>query len=187
MPPATAASKSRSTPAASATANSSVPKLASSSLLPVITGFPLRSAVVISSRAGSIPPISSTTRSIVGSLTIAMASPVSSPAASCTARCFFGSLTATDTTSSRTLARASIAACCALTSATSWAPTLPHPRTPILITFTVRRLRVARPRNATHLGSATESSVSCLCTGMKHSASPAAARNTRLRDCGLSG
>ena len=40
MPPATAASKSRSTPAASAAANSSAPTLASSSLLAVTTGLP---------------------------------------------------------------------------------------------------------------------------------------------------
>ena len=42
MPPATAASKSRSTPAASAAANSSAPRLARSSLLPVTTGLPAR-------------------------------------------------------------------------------------------------------------------------------------------------
>ncbi len=40
IPPATAASKSRSTPCSSASANSSVPTLASSSLLPVTTGLP---------------------------------------------------------------------------------------------------------------------------------------------------
>jgi hypothetical protein len=40
MPPATAASNSRSTPAASAAANSSAPTLASSSLLAVTTGLP---------------------------------------------------------------------------------------------------------------------------------------------------
>ena len=44
MPPATAASNSRSTPASSLTPNSSVPTLASSSLLAVTTGLPARSA-----------------------------------------------------------------------------------------------------------------------------------------------
>ena len=66
MPPATAASKSRSTLAPSATANSSAPWLASSSLLAVMTGLPDFTACTISSRAGSMPPMTSTTRSIVG-------------------------------------------------------------------------------------------------------------------------
>ena len=44
MPPATDASKSRSTPAAAAASNSSLPTLASSSLLPVTTGLPSLSA-----------------------------------------------------------------------------------------------------------------------------------------------
>ena len=45
MPPATAASNSRSTPASSAAANSSAPTLASSSLFAVTTGLPAPSAV----------------------------------------------------------------------------------------------------------------------------------------------
>ena len=40
MPPATADSKSRSTPAVDAASNSSAPQLASSSLLAVTTGLP---------------------------------------------------------------------------------------------------------------------------------------------------
>ena len=52
MPPATAASKSRSTPARSAASKSSAPCLASSSLLPVMTGLPALSAVRMRSRAG---------------------------------------------------------------------------------------------------------------------------------------
>ena len=86
MPPATAASNSRSTPASSAAANSSVPTLASSSLLAVTTGLPCLSAVVISSRAGSMPPITSTTRSIVGLLTTAYVSRVSTPSGRATSR-----------------------------------------------------------------------------------------------------
>ena len=53
MPPATAASNSRSTPAASAAANSSAPTLASSSLLPVTTGLPAARAARIE-RAGRL-------------------------------------------------------------------------------------------------------------------------------------
>ncbi len=86
MPPATAASKSRSTPASSLTANSSVPTLASSSLLAVTTGLPARSAAVISSRAGSIPPMTSTTRSMELSATTAWASRVRTPSARSTSR-----------------------------------------------------------------------------------------------------
>ncbi len=111
MPPATAASNSRSTPASSATANSSAPTLASSSLLPVTTGLPLRSAAVMSSRAGSIPPMTSTTTSISGSFTTAIASRVSTPAGSATSRSLERLRTATATTSRRTPVRASIAAC----------------------------------------------------------------------------
>ena len=47
MPPATDASNSRSTPAPSAVSNSSLPKLASSSLLAVTTGLPAFSASTI--------------------------------------------------------------------------------------------------------------------------------------------
>ena len=79
MPPPTAASNRRSTPACSATANRSTPTLASSSLFAVTTGLPLRRAVPISSRAGSMPPMTSTTTSIAGSATTAKASWVSTP------------------------------------------------------------------------------------------------------------
>ena len=81
IPPATAASKSRSTPCRSAAWNSSTPTLASSSLLAVTTGLPAASAVVISSRAGSMPPMTSTTRSTSGSATTSWASRVSTPGA----------------------------------------------------------------------------------------------------------
>ena len=55
-------------------ANSSSPTLASSSLLAVTTGLPWLEALEISSRAGSIPPITSTTMSISGSTTTEWAS-----------------------------------------------------------------------------------------------------------------
>jgi hypothetical protein len=50
MPPATDASKRRSTPEPSAVSNSSLPTLASSSLLAVTTGLPALSASVMSER-----------------------------------------------------------------------------------------------------------------------------------------
>ena len=69
MPPPTAASNSTSTPDASAVANTSAPTLASSSLLAVTTGLPALSASRMSWRAGSMPPITSITTSMSGSLT----------------------------------------------------------------------------------------------------------------------
>src|SRR6476659_1589385 len=61
--PATAASKRICTPASRATSKSSSPCRASSCLLAVTTGLPARSAARTCSRAGSVPPISSTIRS----------------------------------------------------------------------------------------------------------------------------
>ena len=66
MPPATADSKSRSTPAVEAASKSSAPQLASSSLLAVTTGLPDFRASRIRVRAGSMPPMTSTTTSTVG-------------------------------------------------------------------------------------------------------------------------
>ena len=66
MPPATADSKSRSTPAVDAASNSSAPQLASSSLLAVTTGLPDLRASRIRVRAGSMPPMTSTTTSTLG-------------------------------------------------------------------------------------------------------------------------
>jgi hypothetical protein len=135
IPPATAASNRRSTSLASAAANSSDPKLASSSLLPVMTGLPWAIAERMNSRAGSMPPINSTTRSIVGSSTTPAASRVNTPGGSTTSRSRDRVRTATRVTSRRTPVEASMAPACLATSCTKAAPTLPHPRTPIRTTF----------------------------------------------------
>ena len=82
MPPATDASKRMSTPAPSAVSNSSRPWVASSSLLAVTTGFPAISASTMRVRAGSIPPMTSTTMSTSGSPTTAPASSVKQRAGS---------------------------------------------------------------------------------------------------------
>ena len=140
MPPATAASNKRSTPAESAAAKSSVPTLARSSLLAVTTGLPDCSAWVMSSRAGSMPPITSTTRSTPGSATTAWASRVRRPSGRTTSRSRDMLRTATFTTSSRTPVRASILPACCSISRTSAAPTLPQPNTP---------MRTTRPRLST--------------------------------------
>ena len=137
MPPATAASKSRSTPLRSAASNSSAPCLASSSLLPVITGLPAFSAVRMRSRAGSTPPISSTTRSISGSSTIDLASSVSRSGGRLIGRGLVRSRTAMRATSRWSPVRAAMVACWAPISSTRGAPTLPHPSTPTLTWFTV--------------------------------------------------
>src|SRR5438270_301307 len=86
MAPATAASNSRSRPAAAAASNSSAPTLASSSLLAVTTGLPALRASRIRLRAGSMPPITSTTTSTSGSLTTEAASWVRQPSGMATPR-----------------------------------------------------------------------------------------------------
>ncbi|SKY08291.1 Uncharacterised protein [Mycobacteroides abscessus subsp. abscessus] len=74
--PATAASKYRSTLASAAAVASSPVYSASSALLAVTTDLPDCSAVRITSRAGSIPPMSSTTMSTSSRATSAAGSSV---------------------------------------------------------------------------------------------------------------
>jgi hypothetical protein len=66
MPPATAPSKATITPFACAAAKISLPWRASSALLAVTTCLPLAIAFRMNVRAGSMPPISSTTMSTSG-------------------------------------------------------------------------------------------------------------------------
>ena len=66
MPPATAPSKATITPLACAAAKISLPCRASSALLAVTTCLPLAIACRMNVRAGSMPPISSTTMSMSG-------------------------------------------------------------------------------------------------------------------------
>ncbi len=101
MPPATAASNSRSLPAASAAAYSSAPTLARSSLFAVTTGLPAASASRIRLRAGSMPPIASTTRSTSGSATTPWASRVRIVSSTSTSRWAERLRTATRVISSR--------------------------------------------------------------------------------------
>ncbi len=95
MPPPTAASNSTSTPDASAVANTSPPWLASSSLLAVMTGLPALSASRMNWRAGSMPPITSMTTSMSGSLTTDAASLVKRSRGRSTPRSFEALRTAT--------------------------------------------------------------------------------------------
>ena len=141
MPPATAASKRRSHPAASAALNTSAPTLASSSLFAVTTGLPCLSAVRISSRAGSMPPMTSTMRSIVGSSTTSAASRVSRPSGIGTARSRERLRTATRATESDSPVRASIDAARSSMSPTSGPPTLPQPRMPMRTVSLIARSR----------------------------------------------
>src|SRR5579872_1010344 len=75
-PPPTLASKPIAMPVLLAAAKSSSPCSASSALLPVTTSLPAASACIISLRAGSIPPNSSTTMSTSGRATSAALSRV---------------------------------------------------------------------------------------------------------------
>src|SRR5581483_11409456 len=133
IPPATDASKSRSTPAVSAASNSSLPTLASSSLFAVTTGLPRLIASVMTERAGSIPPITSTTTSTSSSATTTSASCVKTPAGSGTSRSRARLRTATRPTSIRTPARDSIRSAWSSRRRTSADPTFPQPSRPTLM------------------------------------------------------
>src|SRR6266571_5268075 len=76
MPPATAASKASATPRRLASSHSSWPWWASSALFAVTTCLPAASALRMKVRAGSRPPISSTTTGIEGSPSTRLASAV---------------------------------------------------------------------------------------------------------------
>ena len=134
IPPATAASKRRSTPAESAAVNNSTPTLANNSLLAVTTGFPDANAAVINSRAGSIPPMTSTTRSIVGSATTAWVSRVRSSLGTATSRSRERFRTATAPISREMPVRAAMKEACSCIREYRAAPTLPHPSRPMRTT-----------------------------------------------------
>src|SRR6266508_2069784 len=130
--PPTAASNLRSTPAASAASNSSPPWVASSSLLAVTTGLPSRIASRIRERAGSMPPITSTTTSTSGSATTAAASPVIRVGSTAGSRLRVTSRTATRCSVIATPARSRTGVACSTSSLATPVPTTPHPSIPIL-------------------------------------------------------
>ena len=141
-PPATAASNSRSTSAASAAAKSSAPDRASSSLLADTTGFPALRASRMSSSAGCTVPITSTTRSMSGSVTTEAGSSVRIDAGTAGPRSRPVSRTATRVTSRRSPVRASMSSPSAAMSSASADPTVPQPSNPmrIVLPFTRRTL-----------------------------------------------
>ena len=130
MPPATAASKSRSTPASCAAAYSSAPQAARSALLAVTTGLPSASAASTSARAGSTPPMTSTMTSTDGSVAIAMASSVRTPSGSDNLRERARSRTATRVTSTVRPVRMAMVLRCRSRRARSDEPTVPQPSRP---------------------------------------------------------
>ena len=136
MPPHTAASNNKSMPDLSAAANNSAPCVAISALFAVTTGLPEASAFKIKARASSMPPINSTTKSTVGSLTTKSASCVSTSAANEPA-CAAVFRTATRAISNRTPLRAAMVSDCCFTSFTKAAPTVPCPITPMRTTCAV--------------------------------------------------
>ena len=145
MPPHTAASNNKSIPASSAAANSSAPCWARSALFAVTTGLPFFSAARISLRGSSTPPINSTTKSTVGSLTTNSASVVMTSAAT-EPECAAVFRTATRATSRRTPLRAAMVSDCCFTKRTNAAPTVPCPITPrrtrcSVIPFTLLAIR----------------------------------------------
>ena len=86
MPPATAASKATMTPRAWAASKTSLPWMAMSALLAVTTCLPFWMARKTSVRAGSSPPMSSTTIRTSGSSTTAVGSSVSTMPSSARSR-----------------------------------------------------------------------------------------------------
>src|SRR6266536_6570651 len=128
--PATAASKRISTSAASAALNSSAPWVASSSLLAVTTGLPSRIASRIRLRAGSIPPITSTTTSTCGSATTSAAWPVSQARSTAGSRSLARSRTATRCSRMAAPARSASCSAWSASSRATPVPTTPHPSIP---------------------------------------------------------
>src|SRR5690606_19160409 len=130
MPPATLPSNIRWAPCRAASASSSAPWRASTSLLAVTTGLPRRSASLISSRAGSTPPMSSTTTSTSGSSTTAHGSLVKRPGGMAASRGLFTSRTATVRSSTGPPARPAMRPPLACKIDATPAPTVPQPRRP---------------------------------------------------------
>src|SRR6266545_4882754 len=130
--PPTAASNLRSTPAASAASNSSPPWAASSSLFAVTTGLPSRMARRMSERAGSIPPITSTTTSTSGSVTTSAASPLMRVGSTAGSRLRVTSRTATRCNAIDTPARSRTGVACSTSSRATPVPTTPQPSIPTL-------------------------------------------------------
>ena len=129
MAPATAASKSRSTPLAWASSSSWPPWVASRALLPVTTLAPEFRAVVISSRAGLMPPISSMTRSHEPAR--AMESVVNRLASGCQSRLASSERTPIPTSSSFSPTAFSRRSLSWVRMRATWAPTVPRPSKPI--------------------------------------------------------
>src|SRR5215217_4700893 len=126
MAPATAASKYRSTPCSSAAAYSVGPSSASSALFAVTTEAPCAIACRISERAGSMPPMTSTTRS--APVTRSLASVVNSSAGTpLAARSRPVRRTAMPTSSSRRPTRAASSSACVVNSRATCVPTTPQP------------------------------------------------------------
>src|SRR5918999_496458 len=130
IPPPTAPSNARSTPALSAASNRSAPAVDRSSLLAVTTGLPERRASRIELRAGSTPPITSTTISTSGSPMTSSGSSVRRSGSRGTSRGLPGRRTATRRTSSRRPARRSMSSLRSASRRITAEPTTPHPRTP---------------------------------------------------------
>src|SRR5688500_7858424 len=86
-------------------------------------------------RAGSMPPITSTTTSTSSRATSPAASVVSRPSGTSTSRGASSRRTATPTSSTGTPTRAAMSSCCSASSRTTWEPTAPQPST---ATFKVR-------------------------------------------------
>ena len=127
IPPPTAASKRSAARPFAAASMSASPWLASSSLFAVTTGFPDDSASSTSDRAGSIPPITSTTTSTDGSQTAAKGSSTKRSRGMGTSLGRSRSRTATVASSMRHPARREMSSACSWSIRITAEPTCPHP------------------------------------------------------------
>src|SRR5688500_1711341 len=144
MPPATEASKATITPLACALAKISVPCLARSALLAVTTCLPASSAFSTSSSALVSPPISSTTMSMSGRVTIDSAEGAISIPSSETLRSFFGSRAAATLMTISRPARRAISSRLRRSTSIVPLPTVPRPRSPTCIGFILARFLFAK-------------------------------------------
>src|SRR5712692_115049 len=149
MPPATAASKASATRLRRASSNSSAPWWARRALFAVTTCLPACSALRMKVRAGSSPPTSSMTICTAGSSSTVLASAtIGRRLRSSPSRGRARSASATLWSTSRQPARSSISAAWLCSTLITPLPTVPRPRSAILISVMGRPEVAARAAGA---------------------------------------
>ena len=135
MPPATAASKATITPCSRAFAKISLPYTASSALLAVTTCLPFAMAASTTSRATVVPPITSTSTSMAGSLTMSKGSSLMAMSGPTILRTASRPRDTTRVTRIRQPERRLISSALFFRTSNTPLPTVPSPSSPTLISF----------------------------------------------------